>query len=122
LSGLTIKTFGDIFQSNDTNLGIPIDCPLGQSNFTGYVNHFRMPSDVANQATDNFGVGNMWYSYDNGMLHPKSSDSLLTFIIGMVHYIALDMETDYPDYADASSTQFNLDLIYFSKLISLLPI
>ncbi|KAG9244901.1 Metallo-dependent phosphatase-like protein [Calycina marina] len=62
------------------------DCPVGQTNFTGYENHFRMPSDVANQAPNNFGVGNMWYSYDNGM----------------VHYIMLDMETDMPDYAEES--------------------
>lgn len=45
------------------------DCPIGQSNFTGYINHFRMPSDVASQAVDNPGVGNMWYSYDNGLYY-----------------------------------------------------
>jgi hypothetical protein len=60
------------------------DCPIGQSNFTGFINHFRMPSDVISQAKDNYGVGNMWYSFDNGI----------------VHYVSLDMETDFPGYPD----------------------
>ena len=44
----------------------------GQTNFTGYINHFRMPS------AESGGVGNFWYSWDHGM----------------VHYIQLDTETD----------------------------
>ena len=47
-------------------------CMPGQTNFTGYRNHFRMPSDESK------GVGNFWYSFDHGM----------------VHYVQLDTETD----------------------------
>ncbi|OAQ71361.1 metallophosphoesterase [Pochonia chlamydosporia 170] len=47
-------------------------CSPGQTNFTGYKNHFRMPSDVSG------GTGNFWYSWENGM----------------VHFIQLDTETD----------------------------
>ncbi|EFZ04130.1 purple acid phosphatase [Metarhizium robertsii] len=47
-------------------------CSPGQTNFTGFKNHFRMPSDVSG------GTGNFWYSWDNGM----------------VHFIQLDTETD----------------------------
>lgn len=44
----------------------------GQTNFTGFRNHFRMPS------TQSGGVGNFWYSFDSGM----------------VHYVQFDTETD----------------------------
>lgn len=44
----------------------------GQTNFTGYRNHFRMPSAESN------GLGNFWYSFDHGM----------------VHYVQIDTETD----------------------------
>ena len=44
----------------------------GQLNFTGYINHFRMPSDVS------AGLGNFWYSFDHGM----------------THFVQLDTETD----------------------------
>lgn len=47
-------------------------CSPGQNNFTGFIQHFRMPSDVSG------GTGNFWYSFDHGM----------------VHYIMLDTETD----------------------------
>ncbi|KAF2020392.1 Metallo-dependent phosphatase [Aaosphaeria arxii CBS 175.79] len=47
-------------------------CMPGQTNFTGYKNHFRMPS------TESGGTGNFWYSFDNGM----------------THFIQLDTETD----------------------------
>lgn len=47
-------------------------CVPGQTNFTGYINHFRMPSPESK------GFGNFWYSFDNGM----------------VHYVQLDTETD----------------------------
>ena len=47
-------------------------CVPGQTNFTGYINHFRMPSAESN------GTGNFWYSFDHGM----------------AHYIQLDTETD----------------------------
>jgi len=60
-------------------------CMPGQENFTGYVNHWRMPSDVATQAKNNPGVGNMWYSYD----------------YGMVHFVSYDTETDIPNAPDA---------------------
>lgn len=47
-------------------------CRPGQTNFTGYINHFRMPSDLSG------GTGNVWYSFDHGM----------------AHFIQLDTETD----------------------------
>jgi hypothetical protein len=47
-------------------------CVVGQTNFTGYKNHFRMPSDISG------GTGNFWYSFDSGM----------------VHFVQLDTETD----------------------------
>lgn len=47
-------------------------CMPGQTNFTGFRNHFRMPSDVSG------GNENFWYSFDNGM----------------VHYVQIDTETD----------------------------
>lgn len=47
-------------------------CSPGQTNFTGFKNHFRMPSDVTG------GTGNFWYSFDHGM----------------AHFIQLDTETD----------------------------
>jgi hypothetical protein len=47
-------------------------CMPGQTNFTGFINHFKMPSDESD------GQSNFWYSYDHGM----------------VHYVMLDTETD----------------------------
>ncbi|KAJ5639550.1 Metallo-dependent phosphatase-like protein [Penicillium longicatenatum] len=47
-------------------------CLPGQTNFTGFINHFRMPSAQSG------GLGNFWYSFD----------------YGMVHYVQLDTETD----------------------------
>lgn len=47
-------------------------CMPGQTNFTGYRNHFRMPS------SESGGLENFWYSWDNGM----------------AHFIQLDTETD----------------------------
>lgn len=35
-------------------------CVPGQRNFTGYRNHFRMPSDVSG------GFESFWYSFDYG--------------------------------------------------------
>ncbi|KAI6020974.1 Metallo-dependent phosphatase-like protein [Pisolithus microcarpus] len=49
-------------------------CTTGQTNFTGYINHFRMPSDESG------GDGNFWYSFD----------------YGLAHFITLDSETDLP--------------------------
>lgn len=55
------------------NISYTVDiCMPGQTNFTGYINHFRMPSPQSG------GLGNFWYSFDHGM----------------VHYIQLDTETD----------------------------
>ncbi|KAJ6003977.1 hypothetical protein N7522_005622 [Penicillium canescens] len=47
-------------------------CMPGQTNFTGFRNHFRMPSAQSG------GLENFWYSFDHGM----------------VHYVTLDTETD----------------------------
>ncbi|KAF8553524.1 Metallo-dependent phosphatase [Imleria badia] len=49
-------------------------CVPGQTNFTGYINHFRMPSDESG------GLGNFWYSFN----------------YGLAHFIMLDSETDLP--------------------------
>lgn len=38
-------------------------CMAGQSNFTGYINHFKMPN------VESGGKNNMWYSFDYGMAH-----------------------------------------------------
>jgi acid phosphatase type 7 len=57
--------------STNTNYTVSI-CMPGQTNFTGYINHFRMPSDHSG------GTGNFWYSFDHGM----------------AHFIQLDTETD----------------------------
>ncbi|GAA5966059.1 hypothetical protein JCM21900_004286 [Sporobolomyces salmonicolor] len=48
-------------------------CLEGQTNFTFYREHYRMPSDVGTQGLENF-----WYSYD----------------YGMAHFVSLDTETD----------------------------
>lgn len=42
---------------------------VGQTNFTGYRNRFRMPSDKSR------GLENFWYSYDHGMTHFVSIDT-----------------------------------------------
>jgi 3',5'-cyclic AMP phosphodiesterase CpdA len=47
-------------------------CAVGQTNFTGYINRFRMPSGPSG------GLGNFWYSYD----------------YGMAHFVTIDTETD----------------------------
>lgn len=47
-------------------------CIPGQTNFTGYRNHFRMPGKQSG------GTGNFWYSFDHGM----------------THFVQLDTETD----------------------------
>ncbi|KAF8425039.1 Metallo-dependent phosphatase-like protein [Boletus edulis BED1] len=49
-------------------------CVPGQLNFTGYINHFRMPSEESG------GVGNFWYSFD----------------YGLAHFVVLNTETDLP--------------------------
>ncbi|KAK9350879.1 Metallo-dependent phosphatase-like protein [Lipomyces doorenjongii] len=55
------------------NITYTVDiCMEGQRNFTGYRNHFRMPS------TESGGVENFWYSFDHGM----------------VHFVQIDTETD----------------------------
>lgn len=38
-------------------------CVPGQTNFTGYKNHFRMPGDESG------GTGNFWYSFNYGQAH-----------------------------------------------------
>ncbi|CAK3967898.1 Metallo-dependent phosphatase [Lecanosticta acicola] len=44
-------------------------CPVGQTNFTGFRNRFRMPSARSG------GLENFWYSYDHGMAHFVSIDT-----------------------------------------------
>ncbi|EED21939.1 conserved hypothetical protein [Talaromyces stipitatus ATCC 10500] len=57
--------------SNGVAYNISI-CPVGQTNFTGFRNHYRMPSQESS------GVENFWYSFNHGM----------------VHFIQLNTETD----------------------------
>ncbi|KAK4940754.1 hypothetical protein LTR10_019147 [Elasticomyces elasticus] len=49
-------------------------CPPSQRNFTTYQHRFYMPG------AETGGVGNFWYSFD----------------YGMVHFVAIDGETDFP--------------------------
>ncbi|KAK9236927.1 Metallo-dependent phosphatase-like protein [Lipomyces kononenkoae] len=56
-----------------TNISYTVDiCIEGQTNFTGYRAHYRMPS------AESGGLENFWYSFDHGM----------------VHFIQIDTETD----------------------------
>lgn len=48
-------------------------CVPGQTNFTGFKNHFRMPGDVSS------GHDNFWYSFD----------------YGQVHFVQFNTETDF---------------------------
>lgn len=48
-------------------------CMPGQTNFTGFKNHFRMPSESSG------GTGNFWYSFN----------------YGQVHFVQFNTETDY---------------------------
>lgn len=68
-------TPGDNGSAKDKAHNITYDvtiCMPGQTNFTGYRNHFRMPS------SESAGLENFWYSFDHGM----------------VHYVQFDTETD----------------------------
>ncbi|KAK9235148.1 hypothetical protein V1525DRAFT_284764 [Lipomyces kononenkoae] len=60
---------------NGSNLSI---CVPGQLNFTGYRQHWNMPS------TESGGVENFWYSFDHGM----------------VHFVMFNTETDFPNAPD----------------------
>ncbi|KAK9343521.1 Metallo-dependent phosphatase-like protein [Lipomyces starkeyi] len=75
-----------------TNTSYTVDiCMEGQRNFTGYRNHFRMPSKESG------GLESFWYSFDHGM----------------VHFIQIDTETDLghgivgPDEAYGSEGDFD---------------
>ncbi|KAJ5726626.1 uncharacterized protein N7483_007983 [Penicillium malachiteum] len=61
-------------------------CVQGQTNFTGFRNHFRMPSAQSG------GLENFWYSWD----------------YGLVHYIQINTETDFlgaPDLPGGSADE-----------------
>lgn len=50
--------------NNATNVSYTVGiCMPGQTEFTGYQNHFRMPSAESGE------VGSFWYSFDHGMAH-----------------------------------------------------
>lgn len=73
---LTSTILGDNGGTTDNGVSYNVSiCPIGQTNFTGFRNHYRMPSDVSG------GVGNFWYSFD----------------YGMTHFIQLNTETDLGD-------------------------
>ena len=59
--GTTDKTTGKVYTESI--------CSVGQTNFTGFINRFRMPSGPSG------GQGNFWYSYDYGMAHFVSIDT-----------------------------------------------
>lgn len=64
---------GDNGGTTDNGIAYNISiCPVGQTNFTGFRNHYRMPS------SESGGVGNFWYSFN----------------YGMTHFIQLNTETD----------------------------
>lgn len=60
--------------SASTNLTY-YSCPPSQRNYTGYQHRFRMPG------AESGGVSNFWYSWD----------------YGLVHFISLNGETDFPN-------------------------
>lgn len=53
-------------------------CVEGQTNFTGYNAHYKMPSQESG------GIENMWYSFD----------------YGQVHFVQFNTETDFPNYPE----------------------
>lgn len=55
-------------------------CPPSQRNFTTYQHRYTMPGDVTG------GVGNFWYSWN----------------YGLVHFVMLNAETDYPNSPESS--------------------
>jgi len=59
-------------------------CPSYQTNFTTYQNRFRMPSQESGAGD----VGNMWSSFD----------------YGMVHFVMIDTETDFPNAPEGPNT------------------
>ena len=50
-------------------------CVEGQRNFTGYINRFRMPSDVSG------GLGNFWYSFNYGMVSTEAAEGVTPSLI-----------------------------------------
>lgn len=59
-------------------------CPLNQQNFTAYRHRFRMPSIESGAGT----VENMWSSFDHGL----------------VHYVMINTETDFPGSPESNCT------------------
>lgn len=57
-------------------------CLVGQTNFTFYIEHFRMPTQESHQ-TNNF-----WYSYDYGMAHMISLNTETDLGVGLSGPIA----------------------------------
>jgi 3',5'-cyclic AMP phosphodiesterase CpdA len=61
------------YTDDNTNVTYTVSiCMPGQTNFTGYRHHFRMPSHESG------GLGNFWYSFNHGM----------------AHFVQIDTETD----------------------------
>jgi hypothetical protein len=67
------------------NEGHPDVCPLGQLNFTSYRYRYRMPYEEAGSESP------LFYSFD----------------YGLVHFISLDTEVDYPDSPEGPGTKMN---------------
>ena len=67
------------------NEGTPDVCTDGQQNFTSYRERFRMP------ARESGAVNNMWFSFD----------------YGLVHFISVDTEVDYPGSPEGPGTLLN---------------
>lgn len=67
------------------NEGTPDVCTDGQQNFTSYRERYRMP------AVESGAVNNMWFSFD----------------YGLVHFISIDTEVDYPGSPEGPGTLLN---------------
>ena len=64
---------------------LPFECSNAHRNFTAYLTRFRMPWPESG------GVNNMWYSFDHGM----------------VHFVSISTETDFPGAAEGPGTHLN---------------
>ncbi|KAK0538878.1 hypothetical protein OC835_001296 [Tilletia horrida] len=55
-------------------------CPMGQTNFTGYINRFRMPGSLGT----NGALGNFWYSFNYGSAHFVMYDTETDLGVGRI--------------------------------------
>ena len=67
------------------NEALPALCPSGQRNVSSYLQRYRMP------AVESGAINNMWFSFDHGL----------------VHFVSIDTEVDYPDSPEGPGTYIN---------------